>query len=110
MNLFSGINLERLVLLIFDSSDDEHRFTYFNTLNLRYVTVKINENLKRDILREVNLAGDLKINAEFKCYKDKAVIMEKFMILAFLSTIYNRFARNLGGKLKWFRFSSNQIN
>ena len=32
------------------------------------------------------------------------------MILATLSTIYNRLARNLGGKLKWFRFSSNHTN
>ena len=31
------------------------------------------------------------------------------MILAVLSTIYKWFARNLGGKLKWFRFLSNQI-
>ena len=60
-------------------------------------------------MREINLASNLKINAEFKCCKDKAVIMEKFMILATLSTIYNRLARNLGEKLKWFRYSSNQI-
>ena len=106
-----GINLETLVLLTFDSIDDENNLTYFDTLSLKYVTVKINENLKRDILflKEVNLANNLKTNEEFKCYKDKAVIMGKFMILATPSAIYNRFARNFGGKLKWFRYSPDQI-
>ena len=78
---------------------------------MKYATVKINENLKRDILflREINLARNLKIKEEFKCYKDKAVIMVKFIILATPSAIYNRFARNFEGKLKWFRYSSDKI-
>ena len=78
---------------------------------MKYVTVRVNDNLKRDILflKEVNLASNLKIKEEFNSYRDKAVIMEKIMILATPSTTYIRFTRNFGGKLKWFRYSSDQI-
>ena len=60
-------------------------------------------------MREVNLTSNLAFNEENKYYKDKAVIMRKFIILATQSANYNRFARNFGGKLKLFRYLSDQI-
>ena len=78
-----------MVLLTFDLIAGENNITSFDTLSLKYSTIKINENFKRDtlFLKEVHLASSLKIKEEFKCYKDKAVIVAKFILLVTPSAI-----------------------
>ena len=78
-----------MVLLTFDLIADENNITSFDTLSLKYATIKINENFKRGtlFLREVDLASSLKIKEEFKCYKDKDVIVAKFILLVAPSAI-----------------------
>ena len=78
-----------MVLLTFDLTADENNITSFDTLSLKYATIKINENFKRGtlFLREIDLASSLKIKEEFKYYKDKAVIVVKFILLVTPSAI-----------------------
>ena len=45
----------------------------------------------------------------FRCLKDKVVVIREFIIKYTSLAIYNRFARCFGGKLLNFKYTSNQI-
>ena len=45
----------------------------------------------------------------FRCFQDKAIVMGEFIFEYTSSAIYNRFARCFGEKLKWFKYTPNQI-
>ena len=45
-----GINLDTLVLIKEDSLNDSSKLKYFNTLNLAYFEIKLNENFLKNIL------------------------------------------------------------
>ena len=46
---------------------------------------------------------------KYRCFKDKLVVMENFIISVSSTAIYNRFARCFGGKLRWFRQNPDKI-
>ena len=106
-----NINLETIVLLTFDSIDCENNIKFLDTLEEKYTEVKLNENLMRDIIffKKIRSENKTRDNSQFRCYKDKAVIIGDFIISNSTTAIYNRFTRCFGGKLKWFKFSSYQI-
>ena len=66
-------------------------------------------NERYSIFERSILASNLKIKEEFKFYKEKEVIIGKFMIVDILSVIYNRFKEIFGRKLKWVRYSPYQF-
>ena len=46
---------------------------------------------------------------DFRCFKDKVVVIGEFIFEYTSSAIYNRFARRFGGKLPNFKYTPNQI-
>ena len=50
-----SINPEAIVLLTFDSIDDNNRIRFLNTLDEKYMEVCLNQDLLRDILFSNNL-------------------------------------------------------
>ena len=78
---------------------------------MKYVVVKLNEHLIRDIshFKEIMRKINKDTKNDFKCFKDKAVIIGYFISAWAPSTIYNRFARCFGGKLPWFRYTPDKI-
>ena len=45
----------------------------------------------------------------FRCFQNKAIVMGEFIFEDTSSAINNRFAICFGGKLKWFKYTPNQI-
>ena len=106
-----GVNPETLILLTFDSIDSKGNMEYFDTQLKKYLAIRLNENLLRDImfLKEYKAKCKQEIKDNVRCFKDKFVLMGDFMIFASAPAIYNRFSRNFGGMLKWFAYTPHQI-
>ena len=106
-----GSNLETLSLLTYGSIDDKNNTKFFDTQKMEYVDAKLNEHLVRDIFHFKETMRNIKqeIKSEFKCFKDKAVVMGDFISEWTPSTIYKWFARCFGGKLPWFRYTPDKI-
>ena len=106
-----GINSETVVLLTFDSIDENGKMRYFDTLKLKHVDTILNQNLIRDI--KFSKDTMLEIKAENKnnlwCFQNKAIVMGEFIFEYTSSAIYNRFAICFVGKLPWFKYTQNQI-
>ena len=45
-----GANIDTIVLMTYDSIDEELNITYFDTKNSEYVTFKLSDNFLRDIM------------------------------------------------------------
>ena len=45
-----GANIDTIVLMTYDSIDEEQNITYFDTKNSEYVTSKLSDNILRDIM------------------------------------------------------------
>ena len=45
-----GVNIDTIILMIYDSIDEEQNITYYDTKNSEYVTSKLSDNLLRDIM------------------------------------------------------------
>ena len=105
------INPETIALLRFDSVNSDGYMRYFDPNKLKYVDLKLSENLIRDIslLKRVVSKDALKIKQESRYYKDKVETTGEFMISATSTAIYNRFSRGFGGKLEWFKYTPGQI-
>ena len=106
-----GINPETLHFLTFNSIDDEGNIEYFDTQLERYLTIRLNESLLRDIkfLKDFKTKYYQKTDDSVRCFKDKYVFMGDFIFSVSISAIYSRFSRNFGGMLKWFKYTPHQI-
>ena len=106
-----GINSETVVLLIFDSIDENGKMRYFDTLKLKYVDTILNQNLIRDIkfFKDTMLEIKSETKNNFRCFQNKTIVMGEFIFEYTSSAIYNRFAICFGGKLPWFKYTPNQI-
>ena len=106
-----GINPDTLVLITYDSLNDSGKLNYFDTLKLAYVEITLNENLIRDFLHFKEIMREIKSEAkhDFRCFKDKVVVIGEFIFEYTSSAIYSRFARRFGGKLPNFKYTPNQI-
>ena len=106
-----GINSETVVLLTFDSINENGKMRYFDTLKLKYVDNILNQNIIRDIklFKDTMLEIKSETKNNFRCFQDKAIVMSEFIFEYTSSAIYNRFARCFGEKLKWFKYTPNQI-
>ena len=106
-----GVNPETLVLLTYDSIDEEVNITYFDTEIEKYLTVKLNKNLIRDImyLKENRCKNEKELSYSYRVYKDKLIVMGDFIISVSAPEIYNRFSRRFGGMVKWFDYTPGQI-
>ena len=56
-------------------------------------------------MREIKLEA----KHDFRCFKDKVVVIGELIFEYTSSAIYNRFARRFGGKLPNFKYTPNQI-
>ena len=76
-----GINPVNLVLITYDSLNDSGKLKYFDTLKLSYVEITLNENLIEDILHFKEIMREIKSEAKhnFKCFKDKFVVIGEFI-------------------------------
>ena len=106
-----GINSETVVLLTFYSIDENGKMRYFDTLKLKYVDTILNQNLVRDVkfFKDTMLEIKSETKNNFRCFQDKAIVMGEFIFEYTSSSINNRFARCFGEKLKWFKYTPNQI-
>ena len=106
-----GINPETVVLLTFDSIDENGKMRYFDTMKLKYVDTILNQNFIRDIkfFKDAVLEIKSETKNNFRCFQDKAIVIGEFIFEYTSSAIYNRFARCFGGKLPWFKYTPNQI-
>ena len=106
-----GINSETVVLLTFDSINENGKMRYFDTLKLKYVDNILNQNIIRDIKLFKDTMIEIKSETKnnFRCFQDKAIVMGEFIFEYTSSAIYNRFARCFGRKLKRFKYTLNQI-
>ena len=106
-----GVNPETLVLLTFDSIDEEGNMTYFDTQIEKYLTVKLNQNLLRDImfLKDHRFKVEKETSDSYRLHKDKLIIMGDFIISVSAQAIYNRFSRRFGDMVKWFEYTPSQI-
>ena len=68
-----GINIDALLLHTYDSIDEDGSMRYFDTIKMKYVDVKLNEYLLRDIDNFKENMKNIKANVkiESKCFKDK---------------------------------------
>ena len=84
------INPETIAFLRFDSVNSDGYMRYFDPNKLKYVDLKLSENLIRDIsfLKRVVSKDALKIKQESRYYKDKAETTGEFMISATSTAIY----------------------
>ena len=105
------INSKTVVLLTFDSIDENRKMRYFDIMKLKYVDTILNQNLIRDIkfFKDAVLKIKSKTKNNFRCFQDKAIVMGEFIFEYTSSAIYNRFARCFDGKLPWFKYPPNQI-
>ena len=106
-----GANPETITLLTFDSINEDNFIKYYDTKDLKYKEVKLNENLIRDImfLKSINLKHKQVDGDQFRCFRDKMISFGNFIISVSAPAIYNRFSRNFGGMLRWFNYSLQQI-
>ena len=106
-----GINSETVVLLTFDSIDENGKMRYFDTLKLKYVDIILNQNLIRDIkfFKDTMLEIKSETKNNFRCFQNKAIVIGEFIFEYTSSAIYNRFAISFGEKLPWFKYTPNQI-
>ena len=76
-----GVNLETLTLFTYDSIDDDNNIKYFDTLKMEYVDAKLNEHLIRDISHFKEIIRNFKQETrdDYKCFKDKDVVMGDFI-------------------------------
>ena len=105
------INSETVVLLTFDSIDENGIMKYFDTLKLKYVDIILNKNLIRDIKFFKDTMPEIKSETKnnFRCFQNKAIAMGEFIFEYTSSALYNSFAICFGGKLPWFKYTPNQI-
>ena len=75
-----GINSETVVLLTFDSIDENGKVRYFDTLKLKYVDTILNQNLIRDIkfFKDTMLEIKSETKNSFICFQNKAIVMGEF--------------------------------
>ena len=75
-----GINSETVVLLTFDSIDENGKVRYFDTLKLKYVDTILNQNLIRDIkfFKDTMLEIKSETKNNFICFQNKAIVMGEF--------------------------------
>ena len=59
--------------------------------------------------RDISSKKKKKYRVEYKSYKDKAVIMRDFVFSLSSTAIYNRYIRNFGRKLNWFKYATEKI-
>ena len=106
-----GVNPETLVLLTYDSIDEEENITYFDTEFEKYLTVKLNQNLIRDImyLKGHRCKNENELSDSYRIYKDKLIVMGDLIISVYAPAICNRFSRRFGGMVKWFDYTPGQI-
>ena len=85
-----GINEETVVLLTFDSIDENGKMIYFDTLKLKYVDTILNQNLIRDIKFFKDTMFEIKseIKNNFRCFQNKAIVMGEFIFEYTSSAIY----------------------
>ena len=106
-----GIKSETVVLLTFDSIDENEKMRYFDTLKLKYVDTILNQNLITDIkfFKDTMLEIKSETKNNFRCFQNKAIVMGEFIFEYTSSAIYNRFEICFGGELLWFKYTPNQI-
>ena len=58
-----GANIDTIVLMTYDSIDEEQNITYFDTKNSEYATSKLSDNLLRDIMffKKISLENNSKV-------------------------------------------------
>ena len=105
------INPETMFLLTFESIDEEGNIEYFDTQVDKQLTIKLYENLHRDImfLKEYRAKCERKIEDNVRYFKNKFIFMEDFIVSVSVSIIYNRFSRKFEGMIKWFNYTLHQI-
>ena len=98
-----GVNPEIIVLMTYDSIDEERNIKYFDILKSGYVDAQISQNVNRDIMfvKELSHKNRKRCRSECKTFKDKIVIIGVFIIKVSSTAIFNRYTRNFGGKLCW---------
>ena len=106
-----GVNLETLTLFTYDSIDDDNNIKYFDTMKMEYVDAKLNEHIIRNISHFKEIMRNFKQEArdDYKCFKDKDVVMGDFIFDWMPSTIYNWFRRSFGGELFCFKYTPDKI-
>ena len=84
-----GINPETVVLLTFDSIDENGKMRYFDTMKLKYVDTILNKNLIRDIKFFKDAVFEIKSETKnnFRCFQNKAIVMGEF-IFEYTSSLY----------------------
>ena len=102
-----GANIDTIVLMTYDSIDEDQNITYFDTKNSEYVTSKLSDNLLRDIMffKKISLENNLKVKWKYRPIKGKQILMGEFIISASAFAIYKRFERKFGGTLNSFNFT-----
>ena len=106
-----GIKQDTLVLIKHDSLNDSGKLRYFDTLKLAYVEITLNEIFIPDILHFKEIMRKIKLEAkhDFRCFKDKVVVIGEFIFEYTSSAIYNRLTRRFCLKLSSFKYTPNQI-
>ena len=99
------INSETVVLLTFDSIDENGKMRYFDIMKLKYVDTILNQKLIRDIkfFKDTMLEIKSETKNNFKCFQNKAIVMGEFIFEYTSSAIYSRFVIYFGVKLLWFK-------
>ena len=71
-----GANIDTIVLMTYDSIDEEQNITYFDTKNSEYLTSKLSDNLLRDIMfLRIFLENNLKVKWKYRPIKGKQILM-----------------------------------
>ena len=87
-----GIKSETVLILTFDSIDENVKMRYFYTLKLKYVDTISNQNLIRDIKFFKDTMHEIKSETKnnFRCFQNKAKVMGKFIFEYTSSAIYRK--------------------
>ena len=111
LTYFLDVNLETLTLFTYDSIDDDNNIKYFDTLKIVYFYAKLNVHLIRDISHFKEIMRNFKQEArdDYKCIKDKDIVMGDFIFDWTSSTICDWFGRSFGGKPFCFKYTPDKI-
>ena len=75
-----GVNPGTLVLLAFDSIDVKGNMTYFDTQIKKYLTVKLSQNLIRDLIKDHRFKHEKEESDSYRFFKDKLIVIGDLII------------------------------
>ena len=106
-----GANPSTISLLTLNSIKENKNITYFDTKASKFMTIKLNEHLWRDILylKEYKLKNGIKNKHTERAYMSKIRVRGDFIISLTATGIFKRFARRFNENLCWFKWRPQSI-